>query len=147
MVLFVGALICLDFWQCLPWVSKPGWILCFCALSPVYNGFPRFTRGATPADPLMASMKAMPFYGSMYLYMYIQALVGLKPGKECADPLLNELCRFGGLIIVYLSLVMFDVCLCRSTRYCSTACETTLEKPRVKLYVIKVEHLNFNLMT
>ena len=46
----------LDFWWRLPWVSMPGWIPCLHALSPAHNGFPRFTSGATPADPLTASM-------------------------------------------------------------------------------------------
>ena len=38
----------LDFWWCLPWVSKP--VPCLCAFSPVYNGFLRFTSGATSAN-------------------------------------------------------------------------------------------------
>ena len=46
----------LDFWWCLPWVSKPGWIPCLHALSPAWNEFLRFTSGATPADLLVASM-------------------------------------------------------------------------------------------
>ena len=40
----------LDFWWCLPWVSKPGWIPHLRALSPVCHEFLRFTSGATPAD-------------------------------------------------------------------------------------------------
>ena len=48
----------LDFWWCLSWVSKSGWIPCLHALSPACNGFLRFTSGATPADLLAASMAA-----------------------------------------------------------------------------------------
>ena len=40
----------LDFWWCLPWVSKPGWIPRLRALSPACQEFLRFTSGATPAD-------------------------------------------------------------------------------------------------
>ena len=40
----------LDFWWCLPWVLKPGWINCLWASSPACNRFLRFTSGATPAD-------------------------------------------------------------------------------------------------
>ena len=46
----------LDFWWHLPWVSKPGWIPCFCASSPAHNGFLRFTSGPTPADLLTVSI-------------------------------------------------------------------------------------------
>ena len=50
----------LDFWWHLPWVSKPGCIPHLHAFSPACNGFLRFTSGATPADPLTASMAASP---------------------------------------------------------------------------------------
>ena len=32
----------LDFWGCLPWVSKPGWTPCLCASPPGHNGCLRF---------------------------------------------------------------------------------------------------------
>ena len=64
----------LDFWWCLPWVSKPGWIPRLHALSPACNEFLRFTSGATPADCIEVSMAAEPFR-STYLQMCLQALV------------------------------------------------------------------------
>ena len=33
----------LDFWWCLPWISKPGWISSLAYFSPKCNGFFRFT--------------------------------------------------------------------------------------------------------
>ena len=39
----------LDYWCCLPWVSKAEWIPHLCASLPKCNGFLRFTSGATPA--------------------------------------------------------------------------------------------------
>ena len=48
----------LDFWWRLPWVSKPGWIPCLRALSPVCHEFLRFTSGVTPADCIEVSMAA-----------------------------------------------------------------------------------------
>ena len=48
-VFFLGLLIpVLDFWWCLPWISKTGRIPH--ALSHACNGFLRFTSGVTPAD-------------------------------------------------------------------------------------------------
>ena len=64
----------LDFWQRLPWVSKPGWIPCLCTLSPACNEFLRFTSGVTPADCIEVSMAAEPFQ-STYLQTCPQALV------------------------------------------------------------------------
>ena len=57
-VLFCGAIdtFVLDFWWCLPWVSKPGWISLVCSLA--CKLFLRFASGATPADLPMASMAA-----------------------------------------------------------------------------------------
>ena len=40
----------LDFWRCLPWISKPGWIPYLHPSSPACNGFLKFTSDATPAD-------------------------------------------------------------------------------------------------
>ena len=59
-VLFCGAtdIPVLNFWWCLPWVSKSGWIPHLYAFLPACNGFLRFTSGATPANLLMASMAA-----------------------------------------------------------------------------------------
>ena len=57
----------LDFWWCLLWVSKRGLIPHSHASLPVCNGFLRLISGATPADLLMASMAAKPFW-STYLY-------------------------------------------------------------------------------
>ena len=59
-VLFVGPLIppVLDFWWCLPRVSKLGWISHLHALSTACNEFLSFTSGATPDDLLVASMAA-----------------------------------------------------------------------------------------
>ena len=53
----------LDLQWHLPWVSNPWLILLHAsALSPVCNRFLRFTSGATPADFLVASMAAEPFW-------------------------------------------------------------------------------------
>ena len=41
-----------------PWVSKPAWIPRLHALSPVCNGFLKFTSSVTPANFLTASMAA-----------------------------------------------------------------------------------------
>ena len=49
------------FWWWLHWFSKLGWICHLCDLSLAWNGFLRFTSGATPADLLTASMTAEPF--------------------------------------------------------------------------------------
>ena len=59
-VLFCGATYTpvLDLWWHLPWISKPGWIPCMCALSLVYNEFLRFISGATPDNLMTASMAA-----------------------------------------------------------------------------------------
>ena len=43
----------LDFWWCLPWVSKPGWIPHLHVLLPACNGLLRFTSSTTPADLLL----------------------------------------------------------------------------------------------
>ena len=67
----------LDFWQCHPWVSKPGWIPHLCALLPTCNEFPRFTSGVTPANCIEVSMAAEPFR-STYLQMCLQALVEVR---------------------------------------------------------------------
>ena len=72
-ILFVGPLIPL-FWtsgDVCPRVSKPGWIPRLLAVSPVCNGFLRFTSGATPTDLLTASMVAvrvpyMPLHFSLF---------------------------------------------------------------------------------
>ena len=40
----------LDFFECLLWVSKTGWIPCLHASFASVHGFLRFTSGATPAD-------------------------------------------------------------------------------------------------
>ena len=55
---------CPDFWWCLPWVSKPGWIpLLVRACTSSYN---RFTSGVTSAYILATSMAAEPLW-STYL--------------------------------------------------------------------------------
>ena len=69
----------LDFCWCRPWVSKSGWIPCLHASSPVFNGFIRFTSGATPADLLTASIAAEPFWSTyldcnLYLHILIARL-------------------------------------------------------------------------
>ena len=69
---FVGSLIPLfwtsgDVW---PRISKAGWIPHLHALSPVCNGFLRFSSGATPADVLSASMVAMPFQSTYLQIMW-----------------------------------------------------------------------------
>ena len=48
----------LDFWQHLPWVSKPGWIPCLHASSPACHEFLRFTSSVIPADCKEVSMAA-----------------------------------------------------------------------------------------
>ena len=64
-----------DFWSCLPWVSKSGWIPFACFFARVIL---RFTSGVTPADLLVASMIDKPFW-SMYLQIiYPHALVGVQ---------------------------------------------------------------------
>ena len=72
----------LDFWPCLPWVSKPGWVPCLHALSPVCNEFLRFTTGATPADLLVASMAARHIP-----YMHV-------PGVGCQDSIMCNIFIF-----------------------------------------------------
>ena len=59
-VLFCGAtdIPVLDFWWCLSWVLKPGWIPHLPASLPACNGFLRFTSGVIPAGRLRASMAA-----------------------------------------------------------------------------------------
>ena len=64
----------LDFWWCLPWVSKPEWIPHLHALLPACNEFLRFTSGVTPTDCIEVSMATKPFW-SMYLQTCLQALV------------------------------------------------------------------------
>ena len=44
----------LEFWWCLPWVLKPGWIICLCASLPVWNGI----SGVSSADQLAVGMEA-----------------------------------------------------------------------------------------
>ena len=61
----------LDFWWCLPWVSKPGWIPFACFLARVIF---RFTSGTTLADCIEVSMAAKPFW-STYLQMCLKVLV------------------------------------------------------------------------
>ena len=56
----------LDFWWCLLWVSRPGWIPSLCASSPVHSEFLRFTSGVTPANCIEVSMAVKPFW-STYL--------------------------------------------------------------------------------
>ena len=48
------------FLLCLPWVSKPGWIPCWCTFLLVCNEILRFTSGATPTDRFTASIAAEP---------------------------------------------------------------------------------------
>ena len=65
----------LDFWWHLSWVSKPGWISCLCAFSPVV--IIRFTSGVTPADCMEVSMVVEPLWSSYLQIMCPQALVGV----------------------------------------------------------------------
>ena len=65
------------------------------ASSPMYNGFLRFTSGATPADLLVAMHS--------FVLAHAQALVGLESRVKCVtasqcvtrqtDALPNELCQ------------------------------------------------------
>ena len=61
----------LDFWWCLPWVSKPGWIPHLHASLPGHNGFLRFTSGVTPTDLLAASMAASHILYLLYMFTNI----------------------------------------------------------------------------
>ena len=64
----------LDFWWCLPWVSKPGWFPHLRASLPAHKGFLRFTSGVAPADCIEVSMAAKPFW-STCLQTCLRALV------------------------------------------------------------------------
>ena len=94
----------LDFWWCLPWVSKPGWIPFVCFLACMIL---RFTSGAMPADCIEVSMAAEPFW-SMYLQMCPQALMEVRGLKVC---------EFVNVIITACirsmreDTVMFSICL------------------------------------
>ena len=55
----------LDFWWCLLWVSKLGWIPHLYVMSPLSS----FTSGVTPADLFMASMAAETYW-STYMYKH-----------------------------------------------------------------------------
>ena len=57
-----------------PGFQSQGGFPCLCALLPVCNGFHRFISGATPADPLVASMEAEPFR-SKYLSFRIFEII------------------------------------------------------------------------
>ena len=66
-------------WLSLFWSSGdayPGWL---CASSSVYNRFPRFTSGVTPADLLVVSKVVEPFDP----HICIQILMGLEFGTGC----------------------------------------------------------------
>ena len=80
---FVGPLIPL-FWtsgdDC-PGFQSQGEFLHLCSLSPVCNGFPRFTCGVTPVDILTASMAVKPFHSCFCM----QALYS-SPGSSIMLP-------------------------------------------------------------
>ena len=83
-----------------PGFQSQGGFPCLNALSPVHNGFLRFTCSVTPADLLVASMAAEPFDP----HTCIQALVGLESSVPCltacdkTDVLPNELSWFGSFV-------------------------------------------------
>ena len=81
---FLGLLIPLFWISCsiCPWFQSQGGFPHLCALSPVCNGFLRFTSGATPADLLAISMAVELFHP--HTCTCIQALVGIKSGMKCA---------------------------------------------------------------
>ena len=60
----------LDFWWCLPWVLKPGWISFACFLAYVIL---RFTSGATPAEWLYRDQN-----GSRAFLVHVPADVSAK---------------------------------------------------------------------
>ena len=104
----------LDVWWCLPWVSKPEWILYFCASSPTCNWFFTFTFSVTPADLLMASMVAKPF--DLHTSHRYTCIAGTWTWNRvcntvCADMLPNEpyrLCRTRRSYIFDISSITRD---------------------------------------
>ena len=60
-VLFCGGTV-LDFWWCLPWISKADQIPCLNVSLSAFNGLYRFTSAAMPANLLLARMASEPFF-------------------------------------------------------------------------------------
>ena len=90
-----------DFWWHLPWVSKPGWIPCLCAPSPVWDKFIKFTSGATPADLLAASMAVQ-----RRNFKFRQEKCEPVLGKVCIDYLRNPYGQQGILFFFHKMILI-----------------------------------------
>ena len=66
----------LDFWWCLPWLLKPGWIFLLVCFIACMHWFLRFTSSVASADLSAANVAAEPFW-STYLHTSI--------GKACVQ--------------------------------------------------------------